>query len=379
MIINNEFSLYIHLPWCYKKCPYCDFNAYDLNTHKPDFDLYFKQLKFELYRIKNHYPHKTDITTIYFGGGTPSLAPPKLIDELMILISDIFTLPAQTEVTMEVSPRDSIGNIEDFVKCGINRFSVGIQSFDDKILQSLGREHTADMILPIINKITSLDVRCNIDIIYGLEEQSHNMALGDLKKAINTGVEHLSWYELTLEANTLFAKKGKKKLPPETIEDIFFQGQTLLAEAGYKHYEISAYSKNKPSMHNINYWLFNDYIGIGAGAHSKITSSSMTIHREYRTRYPKDYMRFPLIKTDKFCDHNLDYLICRLRLFQSIKWSEIQDKLPPSNSHHLIQWLKQLSLKLPQICRTTCDKFSLTEKGKYLITDIIEQYCQESH
>lgn len=375
MKLSNKFALYIHIPWCYKKCPYCDFNAYDLNSHTPNFPLYFRTLWYELARLKSHYPWKTHITSIYFGGGTPSISPPYLIKSLIESIQEHFTLESHCEISMEVSPRTPLDNLSLFIESGINRFSIGIQSFDDKILSLLGREHTAKMIEPLLSKLSQhRQVEMNIDIIYGLSEQSGQHMLSDLQRAIDTGANHISWYELTIEKNTLYAKMKRKKAPAQLIEDVYFSGKNLLHENQIIQYETSAYSRNKPCRHNLSYWNFEDYIGIGAGAHSKVRTCNENIRREHKTRYPKDYMKFPSIKTDKLNRPDLDYLISRLRLHAPISIEEIQTQLPQKSSQPLIQWFSTYSNHYPDIISFDGTSYTLSPHGLNLLNSIIENY-----
>lgn len=371
--LDPSFSLYIHLPWCYKKCPYCDFNAYDQHSHQPDFEGYFKALMTDLYRSSLHFPWKKKVSTIYFGGGTPSLAPPQKLAELIAQLKEIYVFQTDIEITLEISPRTDTKMVKEFVNAGITRFSLGLQSFQQTTLLELGREHTADQIIPMLNEIRSHNLRINLDLIYGLEGQSVEEILADLQKAIDTQVEHISWYELTIENNTLFAKQKKKKASDLIIEKAYFEGKKLLEKAGYRQYEVSAWTQNKPCYHNLHYWLFDDYIGLGAGAHSKLRVHKDDIHREHKTRYPKDYIAWPTVKRDLLSDDLLDYLIMRLRLKEPVSPHEIQERLPKKTAHQLIGWLKRLSQQSPELLRLTEEGFALTEKGFHLSSTIVQK------
>lgn len=272
-------GLYIHIPWCVRKCPYCDFNSHEKDS-RFDENRYVTRLieDFEEELQRGVSP----ISTVYFGGGTPSLFDPQSFAEILAQPK----LANVTEVTMEANP----GTVEhsDFAEyrtAGINRLSLGIQSFNDKYLPVLGRIHDANEARTACTR--ALDAgfsSVNLDLMYGLPEQSIEDALHDLKTAIELQPEHISWYELTLEPNTVFGKHPPKLPPLEDRIEMSTRGVEMLAKSGFQRYEVSAYARDRQiCAHNYNYWTFGNYIGIGAGAHGKLRRDEKFL----RTRKPK--------------------------------------------------------------------------------------------
>jgi putative oxygen-independent coproporphyrinogen III oxidase len=373
--MSSSFSLYIHIPWCWSKCPYCDFNAYAISTHQPDFEHYTLQLIADLKRSQRHAPFLTELTSIYLGGGTPSLMPPYLLEKLLNTIRELYYWHTQLEVTMEISPKTQASYLSDVMRLGVNRFSVGLQSFHPDVLKILGREHHAGESHAIIDSLIQVGSdNFNIDLIYGLAAQSPEMVVEDLRLGLSAPIEHLSWYELMLEPNTQFAKKPELKTDQDTLEQMEEEGMILIEESGFKHYEVSAYYKNRPSQHNSHYWKYGDYIGIGAGAHSKITLKPKQTLRLYKTRYPKDYLKSPKVLVDSIADEAIDYLINRLRLFTPITFHEIESCLPNQAADHIIKWVNQL--ESDQLLIVNKESFLLTKRGQLLINDLLYQFQQ---
>lgn len=283
-------SLYIHIPWCIRKCPYCDFNSHkspgDLPEHR-----YIQALINDLKTDLSSYPTR-EITSIFIGGGTPSLLSAEAYNNLLNEIKRILPLARDIEITMEANP----GTVEqhrfnDYRQLGINRLSLGIQSFNAKHLKVLGRIHDDKQAHSAIDTARKAGFdNLNLDIMHGLPNQSIAEGLQDLKTALSYHPEHLSWYQLTIEPNTLFYKHTPP-LPSEEEDYVLEeQGFALLGHSGYHRYEISAFSRpEKQARHNVNYWLFGDYLGIGAGAHGKMTTQTEVI-RTRKHRQPKDYL-----------------------------------------------------------------------------------------
>ncbi|WP_296061525.1 radical SAM family heme chaperone HemW [uncultured Amphritea sp.] len=292
MLTLPPLSLYIHIPWCVRKCPYCDFNSHAVNGEIPQqryIDALMRDLEQELAGIQGR-----EIGTIFIGGGTPSLFDAAGINQILTGIAARTHISADAEITMEANP----GTFEQerfagFREAGVNRLSIGIQSFDSARLQQLGRIHNRNDALHAAGKAREIGFdNFNLDLMHGLPGQSPEAALADLQQAIELKPTHLSWYQLTIEPNTEFFSK-----PPELPEDealwaIQEQGQALLETHGYHQYEISAYSQpGRQSRHNLNYWQFGDYLGIGAGAHGKISWPEQNrINRRWKQRQPKAYM-----------------------------------------------------------------------------------------
>ena len=286
-------SLYIHFPWCEKKCPYCDFNSHQIKDGQQGFDearyiqALIADLETELPRIWGRQVH-----SIFIGGGTPSLLSAKGMNELLSAIRARVNLEPDCEITMEANP----GSVETekfagFAKAGINRVSLGIQSFQDSQLKALGRIHSGEEAKRAIAIALEHFKSVNLDLMFGLPNQTLNDARADIETALSFNTPHLSFYNLTLEPNTYFASFPPKLPSEDEIDVIFEQNLALLEAAGYRRYEISAYAqKDQECKHNLNYWRFGDYIGIGAGAHGKI-SFPEKITRQVRERHPETYMQ----------------------------------------------------------------------------------------
>ena len=286
-------SLYIHIPWCLRKCPYCDFNSHASPTDLPE-KPYIQAL---LTNLSQELPYiwGRKLESIFIGGGTPSLFSADSIDELLCGIRTMLPFRPNIEVTLEANP----GTFEQekfkgFRQAGINRLSVGIQSFNVEHLQALGRVHNRDEALRAadIARHAGFD-NFNLDLMFGLPAQSIEQALADLQQAIDLQPTHLSWYQLTLEPNTYFYKHPPVLPEDDLIADMQFKGQELLSHSCYTQYEVSAYARpGFECRHNRNYWEFGDYVAIGAGAHGKITNPAEgSITRYHNYRQPTEYMQ----------------------------------------------------------------------------------------
>ena len=280
-------ALYIHYPWCVKKCPYCDFNSHEGSIHNGYIKALLKDLDDDLKFIQNRKIH-----SIFIGGGTPSLMSIEDVYELFDGLNERLSISKNIEITLEANPGTfEVEKFSEFRKAGINRLSVGVQSFKDNQLKFLGRIHSGGDALRAISEAKKVGFdNLNIDLMYGLKDQTIDMCLEDVMQAIELKPSHISFYQLTLEPNTLFAKYPPKLPIDEKIWDMGEQGAELLNQNGFRQYEVSAYSE-RPSEHNINYWKFGDYIGIGAGAHGKITDvESQQIFRTLKPKSPKEYL-----------------------------------------------------------------------------------------
>lgn len=285
-------ALYIHVPWCIRKCPYCDFNSHQANDTIPEAE-YVAALRFDLQQDQT-LAQGRKLTSIFFGGGTPSMLSAQAIGQILNDAETIIGFAPDIEITLEANP----GTFEQekfsgFRAVGVNRLSIGIQSFNDHQLQLLGRVHGRDEALRAVDvaRAAGFD-NINLDLMHGLPEQSVDAAQADLQQAIELAPEHLSWYQLTIEQNTAFFSAPPILPEEEILADIQDAGIELLAAAGYEQYEISAYARDqKRARHNLNYWEFGDYLGIGAGAHGKLTlPEDNKILRLWKTRLPKHYL-----------------------------------------------------------------------------------------
>lgn len=284
-------SLYIHIPWCVKKCPYCDFNSHESKT-AIDFDGYVQAMLSDLASQANFVQNR-QITSIFIGGGTPSLMPIVNFQQLFNGLKNQITLAKNCEITMEANPATiEHAPFADYLAVGINRLSLGVQSFHQNQLKALGRIHTPNQALSAIKNATQAGfTHLNTDLMHGLPQQTLNEAMADLQQAIDLGVPHISWYQLTIEPNTVFFRNTPILPDDDTLVDIFEQGSRLLQKNGYQQYEVSAWTLEKnfqPSQHNLNYWQFGDYLAIGAGSHGKV-STNEGIFRFSKSRLPKDY------------------------------------------------------------------------------------------
>ncbi|HTR00126.1 MAG TPA: radical SAM family heme chaperone HemW [Candidatus Acidoferrum sp.] len=288
-------SLYVHVPWCVRKCPYCDFNSHAAPTALPEAE-YVDALLKDL-ALDSRYAQGRQLQTIFIGGGTPSLFSAQSYERLLRGIDQLVPFAADIEITLEANP----GTFEqqkfhDYRSAGIDRLSIGIQSFDDAHLQRLGRIHGRDEALraAAIARQAGFD-NFNLDLMFGLPEQSEAQALADLRTAIDCGPSHLSWYQLTIEPNTEFYRRPPTLPPDDAIADLQQHGIELMAQHGFQRYEISAYGQpGNQARHNLNYWRFGDYLGIGAGAHGKLTEpgddGALNIRRTRKTRMPAHYL-----------------------------------------------------------------------------------------
>jgi putative oxygen-independent coproporphyrinogen III oxidase len=325
-------SLYIHLPWCLKKCPYCDFNSHEHPKDIPEVQ-YLSALERDL---ESALPGiwGRPIQTIFIGGGTPSLFSSQAIDQLLTMVRARLKVAPDAEVTMEANPGTfEAEKFAAYQDAGINRLSIGVQSFNNEHLKALGRIHDASQAMAAAALVAKVYATWNIDLMYGLPNQSIEQALADLQQAIACNAPHISLYNLTLEPNTYLASHPPALPDDDTIATMQEQLQTALIIAGYQRYEVSAWSKpGHQSRHNKNYWEFGDYLGIGAGAHSKI-SSAADIRRQIRFRTPQQYMEqalsgVPMSQDLAVAANELpfEFMLNALRLIEGVDNSLFEDR-----------------------------------------------------
>lgn len=293
MLTPPPLSLYVHLPWCVRKCPYCDFNSHQGKGELP-FDAYIdallRDLDFDLPLVWGR-----TVQTVFFGGGTPSLFPPRHIDRFLQEASSRLRFAPGCEITLETNPGTAEhGRFGEYRKAGVNRISFGIQSFDDGCLQRLGRIHDSAEAEAAVKLAQDAGFdNLNLDLMYALPQQTLAMAENDLRRAFALRPAHVSHYQLTLEPNTVFFARPPKDIPDDDAAwDMQERCQALLDEAGYAQYEVSAYARpGRQCAHNLNYWRYGDYLGIGAGAHGKLTlGSEQTILRRWKIRHPTAWL-----------------------------------------------------------------------------------------
>ncbi|MBT8091942.1 MAG: radical SAM family heme chaperone HemW [Gammaproteobacteria bacterium] len=284
-------SLYVHLPWCARKCPYCDFNSHTAGDSMPKkryLDALLVDLGAEAERAAGR-----RVETIFLGGGTPSLFMPEEIDSLLSGIHTLFDVASATEITMEANPGTvECGSPAGYRDAGVNRLSIGGQSLDDDSLRRLGRIHSRDDVLRVVDEARAAGFdNINIDLMHGLPGQNVEAAVADLRAVIALEPQHVSWYQLTLEPNTVFHARPPSGMPDDdAVFEIEQQGAAVLAASGYRQYEVSAFARGgRGCRHNVNYWLFGDYLAAGAGAHGKITNAR-GVFRYRKPANPLQYM-----------------------------------------------------------------------------------------
>lgn len=323
-------GLYIHLPWCERKCPYCDFNSHEAAA-LPE-AAYVDALLADLAQDA-HLAQGRSIDTLFIGGGTPSLFSAAAIQRLLQGVGERVGLSAVLEATMEANPGSAeTGRFSGYRQAGINRLSLGVQSFDDACLAALGRIHDSEQAHRAIaaTRAAGFD-NFNIDLMHGLPGQAPGQGRNDLASAIACDPPHLSWYQLTIEPNTVFHKHPPPLPTEDALADIQDAGEALLADAGYAQYEVSAYSRpGQQCRHNLNYWQFGDYLAIGAGAHGKITHADGRIRRYAKTRAPQDYLVAKRFTTsDRLLDEQdriSEFMLFALRLNAGFEWTLFEQR-----------------------------------------------------
>ncbi|EKK5568698.1 radical SAM family heme chaperone HemW [Morganella morganii] len=368
-------SLYIHIPWCVQKCPYCDFNSHALKGEVPHDDYVahlLADLDADLPLVAGR-----EIRTIFIGGGTPSLLSAEAMQTLMDGVRARIAVAADAEVTMEANP----GTVEadrfsGYQKAGINRISIGVQSFGDDKLIRLGRIHDAGEAKRAARLAATLGLRSfNLDLMHGLPEQHLGEALSDLRQAIELAPPHLSWYQLTIEPNTSFGSRPPVLPDDDLLWDIFSQGHQLLTQAGYVQYETSAYAKpGFQCQHNLNYWRFGDYLGIGCGAHGKISFADGRILRTVKTKHPRGYMagRYLDQKNEVATeDRPFEFFMNRFRLLEAMPRGDFTDYtgLPES----VVRPQIEAALNAGEISETETH-WQITEHGKLFLNTLLERF-----
>lgn len=371
-------SLYIHIPWCIQKCPYCDFNSHTHSGKLPE-KIYIERLIHDLDQDLSLLDGRS-IQTIFIGGGTPSLISPEAYHHLFNHLNLRLEISASAEISLEANPGTAEQSyFQGYRELGINRLSLGIQSLQDDKLKALGRIHNAEQAIKAVQ--TARDAgfdNINLDLMYGLPQQSLSDALYDLEKCMALQPDHLSWYHLTLEPNTLFHKFPPPLPEDELIWKIQEAGQKLLAQQGYQHYEISAYAReNKECAHNLNYWQFGDYLGIGAGAHGKITDlKNGCVHRTTKFKNPKDYLdpNKPALNSSIQVPKEelaLEFMMNNLRLYSSISLDLFTERtgLEASGIHKQLETATKIGLlNLENNC------IKLSQQGHLFLNEVLELF-----
>ncbi|PSW24355.1 YggW family oxidoreductase [Photobacterium phosphoreum] len=384
MLVPPPLSLYVHIPWCVQKCPYCDFNSHALKTELPELD-YIDALIDDLetdlmaYQLING---QRPLHSIFIGGGTPSLISPTEIGRLLAAIETRIPFSDNIEITMEANPGTvEAGRFEGYRHAGVNRISIGIQSFQDDKLQHLGRIHGSQEAIKAIELAKSAGLNSfNTDLMHGLPDQSIADAISDLKQAIALDPPHLSWYQLTIEPNTLYYSKPPTLPDDDDLWDIFEQGHALLTAAGYQQYEISGYSKvGKQCQHNLNYWRFGDYLGIGCGAHGKISFDDGRIIRTVKVKHPRGYLHADkpyLSEQISVADSErpFEFFMNRFRLLEACPKQDFIDRtgLPLTTIEANIDWAIEQNY-----LHDNGDHWQITEHGKLFLNDLLAAFVED--
>ncbi|WP_394128969.1 radical SAM family heme chaperone HemW [Shewanella maritima] len=377
MLQLPPLSLYIHIPWCVQKCPYCDFNSHGQKGELPQ-QAYVDALLADLQQDIG-YVQGRKLHSIFIGGGTPSLFCAAQIKRLLTGVEQKIAFEDDIEITMEANP----GTLEhdDFAAyraAGVTRLSIGIQSFSKQKLNLLGRIHDEHEAVNAAKHAKKAEYQSfNLDLMHGLPNQSFDEAISDIEQAADLQPPHLSWYQLTIEPNTLFHSKPPQLPDDENLWQIYQQGQQRLADLGYEQYEISAYAKpGFQCRHNLNYWRFGDYLGIGCGAHGKLTlPKENRIIRTVKIKHPKGYLRSDNYTSDisdiDLADLPIEYLMNRLRLMAPIEKSEFELRTGQPASTIAPQMLNAVNKGL--IIEST-SHWQLTDKGHMFVNEILSEF-----
>lgn len=380
----SEFpaGIYIHIPWCVRKCPYCDFNSHEFSGALQE-DEYILALEHDISAEANRFKGR-EISSVFFGGGTPSLFSAASINRILDLVITNFQLAPNVEVTLEANPGTvEHGKFSAFQAAGVNRISLGVQSFDDNHLRALGRIHSANEAQRAIGSIIDAGFeRWNIDLMHGLPGQTQEQAIGDLEKALSFEPSHVSWYQLTIEPNTVFYST-KPSLPNDDIlADIQDTGHALLASNGLKQYEVSAYAMaGQRCQHNLNYWQFGDYAALGAGAHGKLSASHsnrLTVDRYWKQRQPNTYItdanKQAGSRTLREQDLIFEFMLNALRLLEGfdIQMFEARTGLPFSSiAADIDQLVAEGLLGIEQ------HRIAATAMGQRFLNDVTARFLNE--
>lgn len=372
-------SLYIHMPWCVRKCPYCDFNSHAVPDGKLSLDLEREYLHalVEDFKTQVDFAQGRSIHSVFIGGGTPSLISAAGYQWLFTELKALIPFEENCEITLEANP----GTVEHdpfagYLAAGINRLSIGVQSFNTEHLKKLGRIHSNEDAISAIGLARDAGFqRINVDLMHGLPEQTLEQALNDLKLAVENGATHISWYQLTIEPNTVFFRTQPILPVDEVLEEIQEQGEAYLKANGFINYEVSAWRKELPSAHNLNYWKFGDYLAIGAGAHGKVTQPD-GVYRFQKTRLPKDYLaKVPAehlqFKRIEAADMPFEFMMNALRLNDGV-----EAKLYLERTGYSLDTLDELltSLRQRQLMVEDTERLACTEQGHIFLNSVLEEF-----
>lgn len=384
MLQPPALSLYVHIPWCVQKCPYCDFNSHALKHDIPEreyIDALLEDLDTDIAKYQLT-AHPRLLHSIFIGGGTPSLFSAQGIARLLQGIEARIAFKPDIEITMEANP----GTVEaerfvGYRQAGVTRISIGVQSFEQQKLERLGRIHGQQEAVNAAHLAHQVGLNSfNLDLMHGLPDQSTEQALADLDKAIELNPPHLSWYQLTIEPNTMFYFKPPTLPDDDALWDIFELGHQKLAAAGYVQYEISGYSKpGYQCQHNLNYWRFGDYLGIGCGAHGKLSFADGRIIRTTKVKHPRGYLNLlkPYLDSEievADSDRPFEFFMNRFRLMEPCPKQDFVDTTGLSLDviKPTIDWALA-----EQYLSENATHWQITEKGKLFLNDLLEAFMAD--
>ena len=363
-------ALYVHIPWCVRKCPYCDFNSHERAGPLPE-QAYVDALLRDLEQMLPSVWGRR-LVSLFIGGGTPSLFSPEAIDTLLSGVRARLTLEPEAEITLEANPGTvEAARFRGFRAAGVNRISIGVQSFDESMLAALGRIHGADEARRAIDAALASFDNVNIDLMYGLPGQSAAMARADIEEGARSGVPHLSAYQLTLEPNTVFWSKPPALPGHDEAADMQLMVEEVLSAAGYEHYEISAFARpGRRCRHNLNYWEFGDYLGIGAGAHGKLSFADRVTRHE-QVKQPREYLAAATAAPHRVipvAELPFEFMLNALRLVQgfSSQLFEQRTGLPLLSIAPILSAAEEKGL----LSRST-GRILPTERGRHFLDDLV--------
>src|SRR6266571_1891185 len=327
LTVLPPLALYVHIPWCARKCPYCDFNSHERGGALPERE-YVEKLFLDLESLLPLVWGRR-LVSVFIGGGTPSLFSPESIDALLSGIRARLPLEPQAEISLEANPGTvEAARFRGFREAGVNRISIGVQSFDDRMLAALGRIHGSEEARRALDAAAASFDNVNLDLMYGLPGQSAAMARKDIEQALACGVPHVSAYQLTIEPNTVFWSKPPRLPEHDLCADMQIMIEEILDQAGYEHYETSAFARaGRRCRHNLNYWEFGDYLGIGAGAHGKVSFPDR-ITRHEQVKQPTAYLKGLSIENTEIPAGELpfEFMLNALRLVQGFPIALFQER-----------------------------------------------------
>jgi oxygen-independent coproporphyrinogen-3 oxidase len=376
LTVLPPLALYVHIPWCVRKCPYCDFNSHERAGALPEADYLaalFRDLEAALPSVWGR-----RIVSVFIGGGTPSLFSPQSIDALLSGVRARLTLEPDAEITLEANPGTvEAGRFRGFRSAGVNRISIGVQSFDERLLAALGRIHSGDEARRAIDAAAAAFDNVNVDLMYALPSQSAAMARADLEEALRFGLPHVSAYQLTIEPNTVFWSTPPELPEHDAAADMQLAIEERLAAAGYEHYEISAFARpGRRCRHNLNYWQFGDYLGIGAGAHGKVSFPGR-VTRHARAKQPDAYMKADARTHERSVPPTelpFEFMLNALRLVEGFPVALFAERtgLPI----HLVE-RKLEAAEAKGLIERDWRRIRPTERGRHFLNELLESFLPE--